>query len=279
MPANINTWIAAGFSSGWYMLLDSDGYAAGASGTVSTGSAGAAGGRILGVQNADVSIKEPDTVPVSGDDGVLGSFLFAPNESPSGTFEVGVRDIALEARLQSTLVQTLGNLNLGVIQPKDPVYVDVGLILSRQAQSQDGASLGKAMYENAIVLKAQLAPLGNTPLTGRTAAVTRYRVIANPSNATPMGYTLTNAANGTEAAPFLTVATDYPLTWHAFRGDGATTGFVVSQTPSSNIAANHLVFVNGVQVTPTINTTTKTFTITPAPANNAKITVVYQYVP
>lgn len=280
MPANVLSAIAAGLSSGWYTLLDTDGYATGASGTVATGAAGTAAGRVFGMQNADLAIVEPETVPVPGDDGVLGTFLFAPNESPGGVFEIGVRDLTLESRLQSTLVQTLGNLSIGVIQPKDPLYVDVGLILSRQAQSQDGASLGKAMYENAIILKGAMAPLGNTPFQGRTAAVVRYRVIANPSNGTPMGFTLTNSANGTEAAPFISFFSDFPVTMHAFRGDGTTTAFVVGQTPASTTAGDHMVFVNGNRIaSPTINTANRTFTITPAPASNAKITIVYQYVP
>jgi hypothetical protein len=45
--------------------------------------------RIFTVKTADVSVPEADVVPITGDDGLRGSFLFASNQPIS--FTMGVR--------------------------------------------------------------------------------------------------------------------------------------------------------------------------------------------
>jgi hypothetical protein len=281
MTVNLKEYIAAGFDQGWYMLLDSGGVVAGASGSVSAGAAGEAAARMKGVQTADLNIPEPETVDIPGDDIVQGQFIFAPGSLPSFTMETGVVDLTTGSRYQGTLVHDVGDLSYAIIQPNDPVYADVALLLTRRNKSKASGSDGVGGYEHCIIPRCNLVWLGAFPLAGRQGAVNRFRVsVTTTDQPFATGVTMTNAVNGTSGGAIIIATSENPMTWHRFTADGVTTVFgPVGETPaSSNLNKSH-VYLDGIRQSSgvTISTANKTYTITPVKGSGVKIPVFYEY--
>lgn len=197
MAVNVKQVIAAGFERLEYHILDSAGYAAGATGSVTAGSTGAPAGRILAVKTMDIQIIEPEDVDVTGDDGYQGGFVFGPAGGPSFTIEVAVNNLTNDAVFQGTEVENLGDISLGVEQPIDPNYPDVALLAVSRAKSKAAGSDGTSLYTGVIVPKCQIVPLGRAGFNERGEAVYRYKVKASTSDADPWGKTYRASVQGT----------------------------------------------------------------------------------
>jgi hypothetical protein len=279
MTANVSEYIAAGFERLEYHQLDSAGIAAGASGSISTGATGAPAARILGVKTSDIVIPEPDIVPITGDDGPLGQFIFPSTTTPGFNIDIGAQDLQDEAYFQQTLIETQGDMSFGILQPKDQGFPDFALIAVSRAKSKMSGSDGVANYMGIIIPKCQIVPLGRVSWTEREGATYRYRVSTTISDAYPWGKTLTDAVNGTTGGSIMPWSAENRITMHRWSGDGATTAFTLGQTPASSAVAKMRVFVNNTITTGgiTISTAAKTLTFSVAPANGAKIVAVYEY--
>lgn len=282
MTANVRKVIAAGFIHVHYGAIDGDGYLIGNTTTAPTAGAAAGSpmGRIDGVKTSDIAIVEPEVVTVTGDDGALGQFVFEPAALPSFTLETGINDLDYMALAQGTSVQNINDISIGVLQPRSPVYPDTCLILQRRAKSKAAGSDGVTQWEGVFVPKVQVVPLGSPDFTERSAATFRYRVNTNISDRHPWGVTLTEANNGTEAAPVIPFTSENPLHMHRFTGNNAVLTYGPLQyTPVSG--AKTYVVINGLpQVLTThfsVNTATKMITFVAAPGSNAKIVVLYEY--
>lgn len=281
MPANILEFIAGGFKLAYYTQLDTDGFATGASGTVTNGAASSSpAGRIKAARTAPIQIQPSNTTPVTGDNVVYGTFQYAPDTVPTFTFELAVRNLTLDARAQGTLVETVGNTSVGIVQPQNFTPIDLAMWFIRDAKSQQGVSIGKGMYETALLPKVQAYPLGSN-FAQRDATAFQYQVTLNPFSATPMGYTLSIGTHNTEVASYLEWTSDYPFFLEPFKGDGVTTAFgPLAFTPSTTSTSDQFVYVEGIRRTSgvTISTTTKLVTITPAPLSGQRIQVWYQHI-
>lgn len=273
--------IAAGFYDAFFGISDTNGFLVGNTGTAPTAgvAAGSPMGRIDGVKVADVSIVEPETVPVTGDDGTLGQFVFEAAGLPSFTLEAGIHDFDLEALAQGTSVYTISEVDFGVLQPKTPVYPDMFLVLQRRAKSKVSGSDGVSEWEGYVLPKVQMIPLGSPNFTERAAASTRYRVNTNIADRHPLGLTLTESTFGTEAAPVIDFTADNPIHFHRFTGDGVTTVFgPLAYTPVSQ--AKSMAAINGLLRLPTthftVNTSSKMVTFLAAPGSGAIVIVGYE---
>lgn len=274
--------IAAGFINMFFGVSDSSGYLVGNTLTapVAGVAAGSPMGRIDGVKTSDISIIEPEVVPVTGDDGTLGQFIFDAASLPSFTLEIGIHDFDLEALAQGTSVVTISEVDFGVLQPKTPVYPDMFLVLQRRAKSKVGGSDGVSEWEGVIVPKAQMVPLGSPNFTERAAASFRYRVNTNLADRMPHGITLSDSAFGTEAAPIIDFTADNPLHFQRFTGDGVTTVFgPLAYEPVSQ--AKTFAAINGLARTPTthftVNTSSRMVTFLAAPGSGAIVIVGYEF--
>lgn len=274
--------IAAGFINMFLGTSDSNGYLVG--NTLTAPTAGVAAGspmlRVDGVKTSDISIVEPEIVTVTGDDGSLGQFVFDPASLPSFTLEVGIHDFDLEALAQGTLVETISEVDFGVLQPKTPVYPDMFLVLQRRAKSKVSGSDGVSEWEGVVIPKAQLVPLGSPNFTERAAASFRYRVNTNMADRMAHGVTLHVDRNGTEAAPVIPFTADNPIHFQRFTGDNSRTEFgPLTYTPVSQ--AKTFAAINGLSRLPTthftVNTTTKMVTFLAAPGTGAIVIVGYEF--
>lgn len=115
--------IAAGAQQSWISFLDNDNFAIG------NARSAIAAGQIrgsypfIGVQQTPTGILEGEAVPVPGDDFKLGEFIFQSDEPFELLMNFGQGDLGLDALLQDTLVESLGDINIGLGAPGNPNYV------------------------------------------------------------------------------------------------------------------------------------------------------------
>ena len=273
-------------SSPWHTPRTSRcaGYAAGITGTLPVDGTFAPAHRLIGVQTAPISIGEPDEVTIPGDDGNLGSFIFAPANIPAFIIETGADDLNVEAIMQGTLVHDEGGIAIGVLDPEDPVYADIALIGVSRARSKVTASEGVSNYSGVLIPKCNVVPMGRAEYTTREGGKFRWKVMPTRSDAFPWGRTLTNAVNGTESAVIYPWSAENRVTCEGTQQDagGVTTIFgPLRNTPAGTTNTDVRVFVNGVIWLAgwTISTVTRLLTFAPAaPAADAIIQVFYEYV-
>lgn len=278
MAVNVKKYIAAGFDRLEFHLLDSAGYAAGSSGSVTPGGVGAPGTRILAVKTMDIQIPEPEDTDITGDDIYQGGFVWPPGAGPAFTIEMAVNNLTNDAGFQGTLTENLGDITLGVEQPVDMTFPDVALLAVSRARSKEAGSDGVSGFAGVIIPKTNVTPLGRAGFNERGEAVWRYRVKASTSDADPWGKTYTNATQGTSGVVVRPWTAENRVTMHSFVGDGSTVAFTVAETPAStSITTKVIIFKDGLRVTSGVTVSGKILTFSVAPANGAKIVVFYEY--
>lgn len=274
-------YISAGTQLAFYGLIDSVGFFAGTSGSVSAGLTGESMGRLLGIKTANPGPVEPEDVQITGDDGVVGAINFGPADVPTWIMEIAAFDLTAQALLQGTTVQTLGDLRLGMLQPNDPIYPDICLIYQAKSKSQDSGSKGTKTWSGYIIPVANAVPLGRAEFNERAPAADRFKVTAQVAGKHPWGVTITTTDLGTTGAPIVPFTSDNPITMHRFTGNATTGPYVLSETPIS--AAKTLVFKDTQLMTPTadysISVANKTITLVGAAAAGTKLVVVYEFTP
>lgn len=278
MTVNTKLMIAAGFARVDFHVLDSAGIAAGPTGSITSGAAGSAAGRILGAQSAETGVAEALTVNISGDDGNLGAFVFGPAEINAFNLDVGAHNLTNDATFQSTSVEDQGDISIGVLDPGLPTYVDVSLLLVSRAKAKQSGSDGVANYTGLIIPKCNIVPQGRITFQGREGGGFRYRVQPTRTDTLPYGKTLTDSTNGTQNGVYFPWSAENPITIHRWTGTGAVTDFTLGETPASTAVSKMRVFINTTLTTAvSVVVATKTLTISPAPANGAKIVAMYEY--
>ncbi len=281
MADNVTKLIAAGFERLDFMVLDSTGIAAGSTGTVSAGATGSAAGRFLGVQTAEIRIGEPAEVPIPGDDGNQGTFIFGSDQIPGFDVIVGVHDLTNDGIFQGTNVLTEGSASIGVLDPTLPVYADLALVAVSRSKSKVPNSDGVANYTGVIIPKCQAVPLGRATFQGREGAGFRYRILPTRSSAYPWGRTLkdTAAGEGTAGGVIFPWSAENPMTMHRWTGDNTTTTFNLGEKLASASADEFRLYINTTLTTGglTLVAAATSWTIAPAPATDAKAVAFYQY--
>ena len=268
--------LQAGVQQSWLSFLDTENFAIG--NTTTTISAGAIRGSypFIGIQQMPTGIPEGDTVVVPGDDTVLGNFIFTSEAPREFLMNFGQFDLTLDAMLQGTLVETLGNWKIGLGDPGNPSYPSVSLIINSRSIKRDSGLSGQAAWNCFIYPVVQIQPLNRETLQGRTAGINRYKGVAQQAFNHPWGVTIAEAVNGDTSSYVFPVTSDYPLTLDALRGDGIVTAWVVNKTPIST--GETKAFAERVaQTVNSITAATKTVTITTPIASNARGVIIYGY--
>lgn len=278
--ANERKPIAAGFDRVEYGVVDTDGYLVGSSATAPAAGnqSGSSLARLRGAKTFPISIPEAETQVATGDDVALAKFLFQAADFPAGVLETAVHDLDFDALAQGTLVRNEGDLSIGVLQPENPIYTDLMLLLQRQAKSFTSGSRGAKRWYGIVCSFVNITPLGVDSFTERQVATARYGFTLNSFDRSPWGSVLTVAAYGTERATLHPFTADNPTTMQRFTGNNTEDEFTLASTPVSQ--AKTRVWVNGVVKTVvsdyTVNTSTKVVTFASPPASDAKIVVWYE---
>lgn len=281
MATNVNEVISAGFALCEYHILDSNGYIAGSAGVAPDPGNLVGAGRVLGVQNANITVPEPDREPVPGDNTTLGKFQFDSLDTPEFNLVVGAQNLAQEAAFMSMSVESDGDMQMGVLQPDLPTYKDLLLIFTADAKSQASGSRGVAQFTGYIVPKVQAQPLGRVAFEGRTAAGYQYACIANQSTTWGVGATFQSAVQGTESAVMRPWTAENRISMDRATGNGVKTVWVLSHKPASSSVLKMRIRVNGVKLLTgyTVDVATRSVTFSVAPVNNAVVTFHYEWVP
>lgn len=275
--ATTNQVIPAGLNYCFYGFIDANGDIIGTeTSSVTKGAVGSPMGRLQGAKTAPLSVNEPDLVNATGDDTALAQFVFDSNELPNGVLEFAVTALDVEAIMQGTSTTDYGEIRLGVRQPKDVTRPNICLILQARAKSADSGTKGLSRWYGVMVPVCNITPMGGD-FSERTPLNSRYAITAQNADTLPWGATLVTAVHGTEQAPLLPFIADNPVSIHSFVGNNVVTGFVLGLTPVSE--AKTEVFVDGLVQNSgwALTVATKTITFTPAPADDAVITVFYEY--
>lgn len=269
--------IGAGFRFNWYGVIDSSGYFIGS--TTTAPAAGNQSGssmlRLDGSRTLPVNIPEPDIVVVSGDDEPMVSFEFDSEDLPNGVLELAQRNNTFDALIQGTKVETIGDIEMSLLDPKDRDSQSMCLLLSRRAKSWLSGSKGVSKWENIFIPRCTMKPLFTT-VEQRT--FTPYQYAINLSRSDRTGWsTVSINLHGTTAASLFIIDSDNPLgPLSRFTGDAAETAFTLPYAPVSG--AKTYVWVNDVQQTVTTDYTvsgsTLTFEAGSTPASDAVIVVV-----
>lgn len=276
-----NRFISAGTQLAFFGQVDAFGFFAGFSGNVASGANGESMRRLLGIKTANPGPVEPESVNVTGDDTTLGAIDFGPNEVPTWIMELAAADLANQALLQGTAVETLGGLKLGVLQPNDPVYPDICIIYQAKSKSKDPGSDGVKAWSGYIVPLTSVVPLGRAEFTERAPAADRYKVTAQVASRKPWGVTINEANLGTSGAPLIPFTADNPIVMERFTGNGVATTFNLVNTPISTVKT--IIHNNTQPMTPTtdytVNVAAKTITFGVAPVDGVKIEVLMEFSP
>lgn len=278
MTANVTELIAAGFDRLEYHMLDANGIAAGASGSLSAGATGAPAGRMRGVKTSDINIPEPDITNITGDDSPLGNFIWSPTTLPGFNIDVAVADLQDEGYFQGTIPENSGDMTFGVWQPKEQEFPDFCLIGVSRAKSKMSGTDGVSGFSGIVIPKCNVVPLGRVSFTEREGAVFRYRVAVNMSDAYPWGQTLKTAVQGTQGGAVFPWTAENRITMHAWTGTGAVTTFNTQETPASSSANKMRIFVDSVINSGglTITPASKSVLISPTPGS-VRVVGVYEY--
>jgi len=283
MAVNVTKIISAGADVMFYGVRDGAGYFNGPTATAVANGSGAGMALLEGVKNAPHSVAEPESVAVTGDNSVLGSFQFEPNELSSFILELATRDLTFEALAQSTLVATEGDISLSVIQPKAASYTNIIFLVTGEAQSRASGSIGTPQFETLLIPNATVVPLSRDGFAERAPATYRYRVTCNPVDKLPWGLALSDATNGTTESPAFTMNSENRLHVYRASGDGTTDDFVLTYSPAEASSDKVRVYVDGVlktyttDYTVTIATKTVTFAGGSIPTAGQKIVILYEY--
>lgn len=265
--------IGAGFRYIFYGTVNQDSFVQGndATGPVAGNQDGQGLLRLEGAVTEPLAPNENETITVTGDDEALVTFDFSATDLPSGVFETAVRDNNFEALLQGTKVQSIADLEIGVLQPRNQAFTDMCFLFQRRAKKWEAGKKGVSRWEILFAPKATATPLFNA-MTERTHNRYRYSVTTSQSDRLPFGATLTVDTNGTTSAPLIPIDSDNPVHLHTFVGDGAETDFNLAYLPVSQ--AKIIAFEDGVATTVT-GLTNQTITLS-APADGAIVNVLYE---
>lgn len=267
--------IGAGFRYNWYGVIDSSGYFIGS--TTTAPAAGNATGssmlRLDGSRTLPVNIPEPDNVVVSGDDEPMVSFEFDSEDLPNGVLELAQRNNTFDALVQGTKVETIGDIEMTSLDPKDRDSQSMCMLLSRRAKSWLSGSKGVSKWENIFIPRCTIKPLFTT-VEQRT--FTPYQYAINLSRSDRTGWsTVSINLHGTTAASLFVIDSDNPLgPLSRFTGNNSAQNFTLPYAPVSG--AKTYVWVNDVKQTVTTDYTVSSTTLAfvAAPATDAVIVVV-----
>jgi hypothetical protein len=217
-------------------------------------------------------------VQVTGDDDLLGEFDFASLTSRSFVAEFAVQDLATEALLLGTNVETLGEIKLGALDVLNPADLNVCLIIQSRAKKQDTGVVGQSGWQGVIIPLATAAPLGRDTFNERSPGVFRLQITPQTASNNPWGITILDANTGTTGLRYRPFTSENPITMHAHTGTGALQTFTLDYAPIS--AAKTSVTSRRVAQTVSAVSTSAPYSVTistTAPIAGSQIVTVYEF--
>lgn len=288
MATAVKKVISAGAAKVLYGAVDGTGYLIGSTATApeAGNQAGSAMAELEGVKNFPFVPNAPERLNITGDDGVIGQFLWNPIELPTADATFAVSDQDFAALAMSTLSHALGGGQFLGIQPADVTYQDLCMIVSSQAKSRTTGSLGSSTWYNYLIMKANAYYQGRDVFAERGEAAFIYNLIANKSDAYPWGLAFSDVNNGDTEFVVMEFTWPYRPIIQRWTGNNSQTEFTLAKNIAEDSADNIIVYVNGVAATyaagapgagefGVTESTTDSIVLGTAPAAAAKIVALY----
>jgi hypothetical protein len=235
----------------YYGISDSAGYFAGATETPPpAGNAdGSAMAQLLGVQNFPFQPVDADTPSQKGDGGVLARFINKPTELPESDLTFGAADFDFYALCQSVKVVTHGGGRFIPLQPFNPVYRDIMLLVVAPAKSKEATSLNSGLWEARFILKTNIQPKGRNAFNTDGLPTYGYKLVANYANAYPWGHPFSIADEGDTQMVGFEFTWPYRPALQRWTGNGVLTSFNLAYALAEDSADNVVAAVDGVALT------------------------------
>jgi len=267
---------AAGVAYGFLGFIDSNGFFIG--GSTSAPAAGSSSGmiRIRGIQTASPTVPEPDTVQIPGDDELISEFDFPSIASRRFNIDVAVGDLDLEALVQGTNVQTLGEFKYGALDITAATLPNAVILLEGNAKKQNQGVVGQAAWTGTIIPLCTVRPLGRVSINSREGAAWRLSVTPQLAGYYPWGITMTDSNAGADGMRQIPLAMENPVHLVAFTGNASAAEFTLDYTPIS-VAKTSIIVNRVVGTTASVNTSTKTATVTATPPSSARGIIAYEF--
>lgn len=226
---NIEEFIAAGFDQLQLAFLDSNGFPAGITGTVSNGNV-ASMQRFAGAKTAEIQLPETPVVAVTGDDGLLGTFQFQSNEPRQFALNLGEMNLAIMNKSQGTSIYTVGSYyDFAAFDPENQSFVDSVLLASSQAKSMESGNRGAGYYHMLLPL-SQLIWRGNNR-EEQAAIDFPWNVVMNRADQLPWGTPINSDSFGKNALTGAIWFSKNRMTLDTYRYNGTDTSYLLSRVP------------------------------------------------
>jgi hypothetical protein len=220
--------IQAGVQQAWLLFHDTNGDPSGDTTTPLANGQIRGSYPFRGIQTMPTGIPESDAVNVPGDDTSLGSIGFGSDAPRQFVMNFGYQDLNLDGELQNTAVETLGDIEMGLIDSPDAVLATVSLIVQSKAVVN-----GVSSWTGYIYPSVQIQPLGRETFAGRTDGVIRYKGTAQLAFNNPWGVTIVNKSGTPTSGYARPFKSPNPLTMDAFRGNGILASWTLAKSPIS----------------------------------------------
>jgi hypothetical protein len=272
------TGVGSKFSQ--FGFIDSNGFFIGANPTAPSAGAAASNARQLwGVKNAAPTIPTPDVVQTTGDDGLLSEENFDSIETRSYQATFAIEDLENEAAVNGTIINTYGTIKELASDIASSPFYDTLVLHASFGRSQKNPK-GKRVWTTSIY------PLVTLTFTGRDAFAERtpgtYGVSITPQlvGYNPLGFTMTDALNGTCSARVFKYESDYPLSLAGFTGTGAVTAFTGLTYDPQSVSGTIVTVDRVLSTVSSIQTgAVKGFTLSGAPRSDGRGIVLYEFDP
>lgn len=235
---------------------------------------------LTGAMSNDIADPERQRVVFQGDDGVLGSMYFGPNDLPEGTFTMSTYDTTLwTMAMGGNVVTDYGNTIFSTNPNKKTPNV-LGLAISRQAQDRDSGSDGTNIWLTTIY-KVQLVPR-NPAAAFQEAAEVEMQITPLAMDRYPNGLAFGATESWTDNKTYsYNIEASYPLAFTTYVQNGSATTYTTGYRPISTTVANgdfpNFHCVNNAQVAlDSIVTTTGVATLAAAGTSGQWASLVYE---
>lgn len=278
---NTNQYSALGVQYAFWAALNGY-YPYGTTGTIANG-AGAGMGRMLGVQDANVTPPQAGNAYVPGDNGVVTVFKTQPTELPTGTLTVGVEDQVFNAKANGSKVYFEGDWDISYDLPLCYSFADLMFIFNSPGSSQETSSKDEASWVVTIWVKVQVQAAIMAQMQNATPWTFAHNITMKRASNAPWGQAMSVANHGSTAYGVIRFNSDYPVTMHTFIGGDSTTTVTLNETPAAASSAAVQLWQTNVKKVYTTDytlvTSTKVVTFAAAPGTGVVNQFLYKFVP
>jgi len=246
--------------------LDSNGYPA------ASGSIAYEGMEVIGPKAFDLNIADALKIPHRGNDRVLATQLLPPTESSAATLHVASADNEINAALTGVKEYTVGEMAMmSWVTDQQGNEPNIGALLVEAALNAS-TKLGHRKFYLVPTARAIPKP---APMPEGAAAETIIEMVLNPTINHIWGAALAVNTEGANEAALDSGESEHRPNLVAFRGNSATTVFLLPVDKPAVSTAKMEVWVDGALASPTLAVDKMTFS--PAPGTGEMIVLLYEY--